>query len=142
MASHTFMMLFTWYFNQDIFSAAAEYFSISKLHFDSEKGISEQLQIIFNTGRTDSSKQIIHKQNVCLFTLKLPHKSSCFCFVCSEHLYREKKKKKQKTTSPACFRKPWSSQISFLDPSVDHAGLLIWPSVFGKRYSPDRAQCH
>lgn len=42
----TLIMLFTLYFIRDIFSTAAEYFSISKSHHDNEEGISERLQCI------------------------------------------------------------------------------------------------
>lgn len=51
-------MLFTSYFNLEIFSAAAEYFSISKSHHDNEQGISEQLQCIWSEISMQSDRQI------------------------------------------------------------------------------------
>lgn len=71
------VVLFSLYFNLDIFSAAAENFS--KSHLDSEKGISEQLHLSrnFNAGRTDTSKPIVHKHKSCSGCLK----SECYAML-------------------------------------------------------------
>lgn len=66
-------MLFTLYFNLDTFSAAAEYFSISKSHLDKEKRVTEQLQGISPQSDLQYTKERQNKNELSINSVRWCH---------------------------------------------------------------------